>query len=91
MSPQEVATHILAGDELVACPLGKDPSVKKHVGAVAERQCFPNVVIGEQDADPARPKIEENAVERLHYQRINSREWLVEKQESRFERQTPGR
>jgi len=85
-----MATHILAGDELVACPLGKDPSVEKHVGAVAERERFANVVIGNQDADPARAKIEQDAVERLYYERVYSGEWLVEEQESWLERQTPG-
>jgi hypothetical protein len=82
-------THILAGDELVARPLGKDPSVEKHVGAVAERERFADVVIGDQDADPARAKIEQDAVERLDHERVDSGEWLVEEQESWFERQTP--
>ena len=83
-------THILSGDELVARTLGEDPSVEEHVGAVAERERFANVVIGDQDADAARAKIEQDAMERLYYERVYSDEWLVEEQESWLERQTPG-
>ena len=69
--PQEMATHLVAGDEVVARPLGEDPSVEEHVRAVAERERFANVVVGDQDADAARAKIEQDAVERLNHQRVN--------------------
>ena len=59
-------------------------SGEEDVGAIAEGQRLAHVVIREQNADARRAQIDEDLVQRLDRQRIDSRERLIEEKKARI-------
>ena len=51
--------------------------IEKNVGAITQRQRFADVVIGEQDAEPRSPQLDEQAAQHVDGERIDAGERLI--------------
>jgi hypothetical protein len=74
-------------DELRGRSFGENSAREQDVRAVAEGERLTHVVIGEQNAHAGAPETNEDRVQRLDGERVDSGERLVEQQEPRFDRE----
>src|SRR5688572_1641806 len=74
-------------NDLLRLAVGEHAAVIDDVGAVADAESFPHIVIGDQYADAARLEKADDLLDVQHDDRIDPRERLVEQDEARLGRE----
>ena len=78
------------GDDVIRSAAGQHRALVDDVGAVANAQGFPHVVIGDQDADAAFLQEADDALDFDHGDRIDAGKWFIQQDEARIGRQCAG-
>src|SRR4051812_25127910 len=76
--PQIYAAHFRVARQSLRTTRPEDPALVNNVRPVGHRQCFTDVVIRNQNADPGALQIENDALQFQHLNRIDAAEGLVQ-------------
>src|SRR5262245_38265658 len=77
-------TDLLVCKDLVGGSRGDDGTAADDVSATANSQCFPDVIIRDQNTDIARAEVSDDALNVQHRDRVHARKRLVEQHELRL-------
>ena len=67
--------------EVLGCAFLEDGAFVEEVGAVGDMECFADVVVGDEDADVAFLEFEDDVLDVLHGDGVDTGEGLVEEEE----------
>src|SRR6266850_3902395 len=84
------ASYVFIIDDLVGFAESEHQSVVDDVGVVANPQCFPHVVVRDQDADAAFLEKADDFLNVEYRDRIDAREGFIEQYEARARREGTG-
>src|SRR5258708_36677928 len=83
------ASYVFIIDDLVGFAESEHQSVVDDVGVVANPQCFPHVVVRDEDADAAFLEKADDFLNVEYRDRIDAREGFIEQYEARARREGP--
>src|SRR3982750_2397434 len=84
------SSNLRVGRETLRYALPKDLAFLDDIGAIGDLQCFPYVVIRDENADSSRPKLGDNPLYFEYGDRIDSCKGLIEQNECRVDGEAPG-
>src|SRR5258706_7144165 len=66
----------------------RDPAFRDDVRAICHRQCLADVVVSDQDSDPAGPQVRNDLLQVQNSDRVDARKWLVQQNKNRIDTKT---
>src|SRR5467141_3406960 len=84
------ASYVFIIDDLVGFAESEEQSVVDDVGVVANPECFPHVVVRDENADAAFLEKADDFLNVEYRDRIDAREGFIEQYEARAHREGPG-
>ena len=90
MLAQVGRAHLLIVKELGRFPFRENSAIAHYICTVADIEGLPHIMVGNQNADTALPKVTDDALDIDNGERIDSREGLVEQNELRLHSEAAG-